>query len=393
MSNVNFDEAFIDKIKNSTNIIDIAREYFELEKVSNLYRTKCKHNGGDNTPSLTFYPKTNSFYCFSCHAGNKNKNPETSGSDIISFIQWMEGLEWQESVIYLANKIGLPIPKTKLTEEDQVKLKLYENALERNREYWMNLEKSQDIKHYYYGRGFDDVDINKFRLGAYLSHEGTYKPAYAIMDEQGRTVGFSIRMDNGSKYVNSKTSDIFKKKELLYGFNFVKKEIRQQNIVVVVEGQNDSILCQKFGVPAVATMGTALTEEQIKLIGKYTKNVIIFFDGDKAGITNSIHNARILRNHGFSVDIINVEGFDPDDVAKIQREKLMQYIISNKMMAIHFAVNREISKFMSTVSELKIEAWRNICGIIDNEPDPIERKFHRDMALKVMDAISKKEGK
>jgi DNA primase len=100
-----FPDEFIKQVKDGNDIIEVASDYFTLTKSGDLYKTRCKHRGGDKTPSLTFFVKTQSFYCFGCHAGKRDG--KTEGSDVISFIQWMENIDWQEAVMLLAKRIGM----------------------------------------------------------------------------------------------------------------------------------------------------------------------------------------------------------------------------------------------------------------------------------------------
>lgn len=377
MDNVTFSNEFLQKVKEMNDIIDVASEYFDLKQVGDLYRAKCKHKG-DNTPSLTFFPDTQSFYCFGCHAGKRNSN--TNGSDVISFIQWVEEISWQEAVIFLANRVGLEIPTKELTEEDKQKLVLYELTLRENRKYWLNLMSNEKVKQYFYNRGIDDEDIAKWRLGADKDI-----PVYAIIDEYGRTISFAKRIDSeDAKYINSKNSPIFKKSNILYGLNFIKKDMRKLNFIVIVEGYNDAILLQKYGVPAAAIMSTTITENQIKLIKKYTNNVVLFLDGDTAGINNTISNIKQLKKEGLEVEVINVLGFDPDEVAIKHKDKLLDFILEHKQLAYQFLINNVLGKYFNSLIKMKKEVVKQLEEILNYIEDDIEKKLYKDQLLKIV---------
>jgi DNA primase len=189
-------QSVISRIKEEVDMIDLASEYYELIPSGDLFKAKCKH--GEDTPSLIFYPETQSFYCYGCHAGSK-------GSDVISFIQWMEDLSWQDAIIFLADKINIPI-----IEEEDENQELYNKKLELNRKYWMALKDDPNTLEWFYKKGLSDKDIERWRLGSSFG-----KPVYSIMDSPGRTVGFSYRNDNNPKYINDKNDEIFKK-EIFY---------------------------------------------------------------------------------------------------------------------------------------------------------------------------------
>jgi DNA primase len=205
------------------------------------------------------------------------------------------------------------------------------------------------------------------------------------MDEYGRTVGFSYRVDNSQgKYINSKTNDIFKKGSILYGLNYAKKEIRQHDFAVLVEGFNDAIALQKFGVPAVAVMGTAVTSEQMALLKKYTSNIILFLDGDTAGIESTVNNIKLLKAEGFEVDVLNIKGFYPDDVAYKHTENTLKFILENKKLAFQFLINNVLDNYFDSMIRLKKETMKNLNDILNYIDNEEERKLYYNQLVRVV---------
>lgn len=375
---LDFSKEFIEEVKAANDIIEVASEYFKLQKSGDNYVAHCKHTGGDKTPSLTFFPETQSFYCFGCHAGGRND--KTNGSDVIAFIEWVENIPWQDAVIYLAKRKGIPLPATTLSKEERAKQQLYDKILEENRKYWVQLQQDDTVRNWFYNRGITDDDIAKWRLG---SDNGV--PVYAIIDEFGRTVGFSRRIDNGrQKYVNDPTSPIFKKGDILYGLNFVKRQIRQLKCIVIVEGYNDAILLQKYGVPACSIMGTSLTDGQIRLIKKYTNNVALFLDGDDAGVQSTIEHIKALKREQIEVEVINVNGFDPDDIALKHKDKTLSFIVSNKRLAFEFLLNRVIDKYFDNMIRLKKDILQQVEEILEYIEDDEERMMYKAQVFRLI---------
>jgi DNA primase len=374
---LNFSKEFIGEVRSKNDIIDVASDYFNLEKSGPLYRTRCKHKGGDKLPSLFFFPDTQTFYCFGCHAGKRNEI--TSGSDVISFIQWMENISWQDSVMCLANRAGIKIPDAELTKEERDKQKLYDELTNANLKYWKRLHEHK-VHGWFTSKGMDETDIRRWRLGVDQD-----VPTYAIMDEYGRTVGFSRRMGTeGSKYMHDKTTPVFKRGNILYGLNFVKKEIRKFGYVILVEGFNDAILLQKYGLPAVAIMGTSISEGQIILLKKYTNKVILFLDGDTPGEEASKSCAKELYSQELNVDIIIFAGQDPDDIANRYKEGTRDIVEGNAVDACQYIINKEIASYLNSLLLLKKKTMGNIENVIEFYGDSINKELYNSVAYRTI---------
>lgn len=367
-----FPPEFIKQIKDTSDIIELAQEYFPLTKHNTIYQAQCIHEG-DNSPSLTFFPDTQSFYCFGCGAGSKQK---TKGSDVIDFVMWIDKCSYAEAVVKLAGRKGLALPTKELTKEEKEKQRLMLECLKLNRQYWTNLQAEPEILKYLNDRGITQESIDAFRIG-YVPKEDQSKASnrivFAIMDDWGRTIGFSYRNmedhfpnpdkpDQGPKYFNSAKSLIFDKGSVLYGLHNIRKMIREKGYMVIAEGFGDTILGQKYGCPFVSTMGTSLTKEHIAIIKKYTRMVIVWYDGDEGGITSTLRHLVPLRNEGLIVKVLNTPG-DPDDKIMEVRDGLEEFILSNARMAGQYEVDLVMGKYRSQMSEMKFRLLEELRSV------------------------------
>jgi DNA primase len=380
-------QEFIELIKRDVSIVEVAEDYFKLHKTGTIFQANCIHEGGDKTPSLTFFSDTNSFHCFGCGAGSKQK---TDGSDIVSFVMWVDNCSFPEAVARLANKKGLKVPSTEMSADDKKKAQIMAGTLEMNRNYWTALQEQPVVLDYLNNRGIGKEEVDKFRIG-WVPFEDPQKVAgrlaFAIMNDWGQTVGFSFRNmeefiphpispDTGPKYVNSPKSLVFDKGSLLYGLNFVKRMIREKDYVVVAEGFGDTILGQKYNCPFVSIMGTSLTAEHIKILSKYTKNIYVWLDGDAGGVAAALRHLTPLRAEGLMVKVIYTPGCDPDDVCMQMGEHLEQFIKENAVLAGQFEIDLVMGKFRSDMAELKFKAIAQVRAIIQAIPSAQERQVY-----------------
>lgn len=347
-----FSQDFIQQVKEANDIVDVASDYYKLEKRGDIYQTRCKH-GDRKSASLTFFPSTQSYYCFGCHAGSRESG---GSSDVISFVQWMEEVSWPEAVVILAQRANIFIPQDSYTAEEKAKMKLYNEIIGRNRQYWKNLQEDKEALTYLEGRQIKKDDIDRWRIGY---SNGNDRVAFAIMDEYSKTVGFGYRTLKGEepKYFNSRDSEIFKKGNNLYGLNFVKRRIVERGYVVVVEGYTDVIQLQKYGVPAVGVMGTALTKEQITLIKKYTDTIVLFFDNDEAGVSTTLKYIKSLTDEGLMVKVFTYSG-DPDEFAITNGPKTLPIIEEEAVMASVYQLGQVLSDYISKEADLKLKILR-----------------------------------
>ena len=331
----------IDEIRASSNIVDIIGEYVDLKRAGSSYKGLCPfHN--EKTPSFTVDEKKQLFHCFGCGAGG----------DVVSFIMQKEGLTYPESLEYLANKAGIRMEYSENNSINPKNKELYEINKDIMMFFYKNLLTSKEAINYLKNRGLSGKIVNRFMLGFaknswndlcdYIefkgynkddleniglikkSSKGNYYDKYRnriifpIINHFGNVIGFGGRAigDEMPKYLNSPESDIFKKRYNLYGLNIYKKQ--KGTNIILVEGYMDVIALNNYGIDyAVASLGTALTLEQAKLIKRYAENVYICYDRDSAGINATEKAIEIFLEVDVKAKIITLdEGLDPDDFIK-----------------------------------------------------------------------------
>lgn len=334
----------VEKVQKSNDIVDIIGEYVQLKKKGRNYFGLCPFHG-EKTPSFSVTPDKQIYYCFGCH----------KGGNVVNFMMEMEGYSFYEALSHLADKSGIKLPETvdhdhSLPAEQQEMLSAYEWLTKLYHHLLRYTKEGKEGYHYFKSRGITDESIDVFKLGfaptvknftaSFLEKKGIHQQLlvkaglfsvhegntatdrfqgrviYPIRNHLGKTVGFGGRSisDDGPKYLNSPETELFHKGKLLYNFDLAKKHLRKQNEVVLFEGYMDVISAFQAGVKnAVATMGTALTETQAKLLRRYVDTVILCFDGDTAGLEGTYKAAILLREVGCTVKVAKLrDNLDPD---------------------------------------------------------------------------------
>lgn len=348
-------EQIID-IRNRVNIVDVISEYVPLTQKGKNYFGICPFHD-DHNPSMSVDPSKQIFKCFVCGVGG----------NVFSFIMEYEHLSFIESVKKIADKLNIPVDIGPITKKNDSHLSRYYDVYELIFKFYQNNLKTNSGKialDYLSKRGINDEIIKEFGIGLSTTGNRAYKTLSAsgyddktiddsglcssndkgyydvfnnrimfpIWNPEGKVVGFSGRIYNtedSAKYVNSKESPIFKKGQLLYNYHKVKEHVRKEGYVIIVEGQMDVIGLYKAGIKnAIATLGTAMTKDQAHLIKKLSPNVILMFDGDKAGNKATIACSEELVKIGIIPKIVRLEdNLDPDDyISKYGVEKLKDHL-------------------------------------------------------------------
>jgi DNA primase len=350
----------IEAIKAKIDIVSLVSEYVELRKAGRNYKGLSPFKS-ENTPSFVVSPEKEIAYCFSTN----------QGGDIFEFYQLVENVSFKESVRALSEKAGVELdseflksgisPKDKQAQDDLYDIhnfaaKYFQSCL------WNpGDETSQKIMTYLEKRGISQETIRKYKiglapesydgLGLALLKEGFTKKSivdsgvcYAkgtdygklvdrfrerliipIADSRGRLVAFGGRItkkDQNPKYLNSPETDIYKKNKILFGFDLAKDSIRKKDSVIVVEGYFDQIACFQAGFEnVVAVSGTALTEQHLRLLGRFTKNIMLCFDTDEAGKKAMIRSAELGYEQDFNVKVLRLRGGHKDPAESINSGK------------------------------------------------------------------------
>jgi len=341
-----FSQDFIEQVLDRNDIVDVISPYVSLRKKGANYWGLCPFHG-EKTPSFSVNANQQFYHCFGCHAGG----------DAIGFIQKVERMDFKEAVTFLAERVSLPLPKSSSREAyipTDEKEKMYELMKEAARWYRSNLfeEGGKKARDYIAGRGISDTILKRFGLGfahdewsrlyKYMleqgaseemlfkigltkEKEGGYYDAFRnrimfpIIDRRMRIIGFGGRVmdDSKPKYLNSPETPIFNKRYNLYGIHTLNK-MKTVDKLIIVEGYMDVISLHQAGVPQVlASLGTALTEGQAKLLKRYSDEVYICYDGDTAGQKATLKGLDVLQSEGLKVKVMTMpQGVDPDDFAK-----------------------------------------------------------------------------
>ncbi|MFH1509088.1 MAG: DNA primase [bacterium] len=423
----------VEEIKERLAVADIVGEYVQLKKAGTNFKALCPfHN--EKTPSFMVSPEKNIWHCFGCGRGG----------DAITFVMEMEGLEFPEALKHLAPKAGVELKQFRAPNKSQ-KMKLLEISEWGSKFFIKSLQESrsgQVAREYTTERGLTEQTLQEFQIGyapdgwEYLS-EFLQKKGYAskeivdaglaiakdnnkIFDRfrhrlmfplhnvRGDLVGFTgriLRAEDGEKmgkYVNTPETLIYNKSQLVYNLHRAKKEIKQQDLAILVEGQMDVIASHQAGVKnVVATSGTALTEGQIDLLKRFTMNVAMAFDVDPAGASATERSIDLLLAKGFNVSVVNIpEGKDPDDLIRTNKEEWNKVIAARQSIMDYFFDYSFKGKNIQNVDDKK-QVTKFLLNRIAKIEDVIERHHYvRDLARRInvqeeilLDALKKHEAK
>lgn len=349
-------EELLTRIQQENDIVDVVSDYVQLKKQGRNYSGLCPfHN--EKTPSFSVSPEKQIFHCFGCG----------KGGNMFTFIMESEGISFQAAAIRLAEQSHLPIGDLKVVETptndafeaseqtDDTHAMFEAHALVAQLYHYIltSTEEGTEALNYLHDRGLDDEVIREFNIGfapkswelvtAFLEKRGfdqhvmidagllarrddgnavdrfRERIMFPITNDRGQTIAFSGRLlpgVEGPKYLNSPETALFNKRETLYNFANVRKEIRQTKAVTVFEGFMDVIAASQAGiVNGVASMGTALTPEHISKLKRVTNRVIVCYDGDSAGLNATYKAVQLLQDaRGIQVKIISLpEKLDPDE--------------------------------------------------------------------------------
>lgn len=340
------DQYEIDKVLEATDIVGLVSEYVKLEKFGKNYRGLCPfHN--EATPSFVVSTEKKIAHCFGCQ----------NGGNAINFLMKIENIDFNEALSKLAQKAGIAITNSFTPKKDQGFTKLYEIMQNTTEFYKNNLLKTETglkALDYLHKRGLDEETIKVFNIGlapngydslyqvlhelkyneldmvdlglVSRSENGSYfdlfksRIMFPLRNENGNIMGFSGRIFDSTdktqaKYYNTKETIIFKKGQNLFNLDLAKGEALKKKRIILHEGQMDVIASYRSGLKeAICTLGTALTQDQVKLIKKYTNHIIVCYDGDKAGINASIKAIKLLRANSFNIHLVKLpDGMDPDE--------------------------------------------------------------------------------
>lgn len=405
-------ESFLNELKYRCDIEQTIGSYLPLRRRGRNLTGLCPFHS-EKTPSFTVYPENQSFFCFGCGAGG----------DIISFVRRIENLDYIEALRFLAQRAGMELPENTEDGSHKLRLKIQEMNRAAAKYYHGALlsERGKAARAYLVGRGMTKGMVTKFGIGyapdgwqglsdhlrgmgytdeemvaAALVSRGKNGSVYdsfrdrvifPIIDLRGGVIGFGGRVMQGSgpKYLNSSDTLVFKKSRNLFALNLAKGTKRKQ--LLLAEGYMDVISIYQAGFDnAVATLGTALTEEQARLLAGYTSEVVIAYDSDGAGQTATKRSVDILERVGLKIKILSMEGAkDPDEYIKKFGADRFELLIDGSKSALDFEITKLGVKHDTTTAEGRISFLQDFVQLMANTPSPIQRDVYISKVCREMD--------
>ncbi|MAE94343.1 MAG: DNA primase [Deltaproteobacteria bacterium] len=404
-------EDTIQTIRDRVDILDVVGRSVSLKKAGRNFKGLCPFHE-EKTPSFNVHPDRGTFHCFGCG----------EGGNVFTFLMNHDGLTFPEAVRSLAADLGIEIPESdrggdrglgeKVLEANKVAQEFYARALVG--------DEGAVARSYLVERGLDRETAERYGIGfapdrwdavaTVLQHAdipaaigetagllkerqsgGHYdmlrgRITFPIQDVRGRVVGFggrAIGAEQEPKYLNSPESPVFRKRQAFYGFPHSLEAIRKQDRAVVVEGYFDWIALARAGVlEAVATCGTALTEEHARNLRRRTRNVVLLFDGDDAGQRAMLRGLEVLLPQDLRVAAIALPpGQDPDDLLRSEGPEALAVLIDGAGPALDVAIARAVAAGVSTPWE-RADAVAAVIPLLVLVPDPVERgEFARRLAM------------
>ncbi len=398
----------IQEIKERLDIVEVIGSYLPLKRAGVNFRANCPfHN--EKSPSFNVNPARQIWHCFGC----------SEGGDVFSFVQKYEHLEFAEVLKLLADRAGVVLPERR--PEDAKQQQLRDRVYRVNSfaaKYYHQLLFSQAGKRayeYISGRGLTDDTLRMWEVGyapdefqvlekaliakganrddlvlagvSTRSARGTYdrfrgRITFPIFDFAGKAVGFSARIlpwlekadQPGAKYINSSESPVYNKSQILFGLFQAKSAIREQDYAVIVEGQMDCIKAHQAGFRnTVATSGTALTQQQLRLLGRLTKNLKLCFDADAAGQRAAKKAGILALELGFSVKLVMMQGAKDADELISKNPKLWEQALQQSIWFVErFIVEADEQYPSRSVAQQKFVA-QEVVPLLQLLPDPLER--------------------
>lgn len=414
------DRQTVDKITDAVNIVDVVSDFISLRKAGTSYKGLCPFHD-DTTPSFSVSPVKGVYKCFACGAAG----------NAVKFVMQYEQMTYWEALKWLAKKYNIEVKERQMTSQEKQQASMRESMFIINEwasKYFQEvLHSSTDGKaiglQYFRSRGFRDDIIKKFMLGYSLPRrdslavsalEAGYKKEFLLntglcferqtgeltdrfsgrvifpwLSLSGKVTGFGGRLLDSrtkgvmQKYVNSPDSEIFHKERELYGIFWAKKAIAKHDLVYMVEGYTDVLALHQCGIEnVVANSGTALSVFQIRMLHRFTSNIVLIYDGDAAGQHAALRGTDMLLSEGMNVKVLLLpDGKDPDEFAKMySSEELVRYIEEHQTDFIVFKIALLLKGVTDPIK--RSEAINSIVESISVIKDPVLRDtyLHECMA-------------
>ena len=410
-----YPQTFIDDLKRQTDIVRVIQDYVQLKKKGANWMACCPFHK-EKTPSFSVSPAKEIFYCFGCH----------KGGSVFNFVMEIERVAFPEAIKIVADKAGVALPKlvddgrfeARRQEADDViqlnawALEWWEQQLESGadariaRDYLEQREITEETcKTFRLGYGPDSWDalsthlrkkgasqsqiersglvVRKDEGGSYDRFRG--RLIFPVLDIQGRPIAFGGRTlkNEDAKYINSPETAAYIKGRNLFGLNLARDEIRRQEFAILVEGFLDLIVPYQHGVRnVVASLGTALTPEQVKLIGRFARKVVVNYDGDRAGVQAAKKSIEILLAEDLEVKVLVLpDGTDPDEFIRKFGVAEYQQRRAKAQPHIQFVIEQAVGGRSLHRPAEKAEAVEEVLPYIRAVRNRIQKREYFDMAM------------
>ena len=408
-----YSDDIIEEVRMKNDIVDVISQYVKLTRKGSSYFGLCPfHN--EKTPSFSVTPSKQMYYCFGCGAGG----------NVYNFIMEYESYSFGEALSHLADRAGVELPKIEYSREAKEKAEQRAALLEINKlaaqyfYYQLRRESGKTAHGYLLGRGLSEETIRKFGLGysdkysddlyKYLKSKGYSddllresglfnvderrgmydkfwnRVIFPIMDVNNRVIGFGGRVmgDGKPKYLNSPETKIFDKSRNLYGLNVARTT--RKNYLILCEGYMDVIAMHQAGFTnAVASLGTALTSGHASLVKRYTKEVLLLYDSDGAGVRAALRAIPILREAGVTSRVVSLKPWkDPDEFIKNEGAEAFEERLNQAMDSFMFRVHIAEQDFAMDAPQGQNQFFEWCAEMLLELSDELERNLYIEAIVK-----------
>lgn len=406
----------VDEIKSRINIVDVVGRYVSLKKAGNNYKGRCPfHN--EKTPSFIVSEQKQIYKCFGCD----------EGGDVIRFVMKVENIDFMDSLDILGKEINIDVKKELSNDFDKSsikkKRKYYDMNLYIAKFYFNNLKNDNQARNYLEDRGLSNKIINRFGIGFasdsweeskkflkdknFLESEiyenglitktkkGNFidkfrnRIIFPIFNIKNEIIGFGGRViDNKSipKYLNSPETIVFNKRYNLYALNFVRK-YSNKDYIIVVEGYMDVVSLNQYGITnVVASLGTALTIEQVKLLKRYYKKIVLCYDMDDAGVKATNRAIELLNTEKLNVKVLTLEDCkDPDEYIRKKGISKFNNRLQNAVTDIEFFIEQIRKKHNLNNSKEKTKYTQEVCSLLKTIDSEVKKEYYVKLLSKETD--------
>lgn len=396
----------IDEILRRADMVSVVSRYTALKKRGNQFLGLCPFHG-EKTPSFGVDPERGVYHCFGCG----------KGGGLIQFLREIENIPFVEAVTKLGDEVGVKVEQNDELDPAEIRRRRLLDIVERTASYYHEMllrsPVAQEAQTYLQGRQLTQETIVRFRIGwapssgraltqklekagfsleeatemgVLRERNGQYsdtlrgRVVFPIFDAQDRVLAFGGRVidDSMPKYLNTPESPIYSKRRQLYGLNLHRQTISKQEQAIVVEGYLDVVMLDQVGVKnAVASLGTALTSEQADLLRRYTRNVVLAYDADKAGQNATVKGIEVFEQSGLRVHVLPLKpGEDPDSLARKGGQAALASALEQAVGVVDYYIERCQAKYNLATPEGKEDFSREVLPLISKIRDDVRRNAY-----------------